>query len=391
MSSSEFHRSVTPSGATAPGQPAQTVLIVDDTPQNLTVLGDLLQPLYRVRAANSGERALHVAHSQPRPDLILLDVMMPGMNGHEVLLRLRADAATHDIPVIFITAMSGSEDEEHGLELGAVDYITKPFHPAVVLARVKTHLELKHARDRLEDQNHWLEVEVARRLHENLLIQDLSVRALACLAEARDNETGHHIVRTQKYVELLAHHLKQRPRFAQALADKRLDMVVRAAPLHDIGKVGVPDAILLKPGRLTADEFEKMKEHAAIGAQAIRRAMTQALEAAGPHSAPQAVGAFAFLEVAKEISLHHHERWDGTGYPLGLAGEAIPVAARLMALADVYDALVTARVYKPALSCEEAAQIIQAGRGTHFDPEVVDAFVQLSDHFAQIAKRFAEP
>ncbi|MBL8435889.1 MAG: response regulator, partial [Zoogloea sp.] len=231
----------------------QTVLIVDDTPQNLTILGELLQPYYRVRAANSGERALRAAGLEPPPDLILLDVMMPGMDGYAVLEHLRAEPRTAHVPVIFVTAMNGVENEERGLELGAVDYITKPINPAVVLARVRTHLELKHARDRLALENEWLEQEVARRMSENLLIQELSVRALACLSEARDNETGLHIVRTQTYVELLAQHLLGNPAFQPALDNGRLQMVVKAAPLHDIGKVGVPDSILLKPGRLTPE------------------------------------------------------------------------------------------------------------------------------------------
>ncbi|MEI7609849.1 MAG: response regulator [Rhodospirillaceae bacterium] len=289
-----------------PGRPV--VLIVDDSPQNLSVLGELLQPLYRVRVANSGEKALRVATSEPRPDLILLDVMMPDLGGHEVLLRLRADPATRNIPVIFITALDGAENEGRGLALGAVDYVTKPINSDIVLARVNTHLELKHARDRLADENAWLELEVARRMRENLLIQNLSVRTLACLAEARDNETGHHIVRTQAYVELLARHLAEHPRFRQSLAGERLDMTVKAAPLHDIGKVGIPDAILLKPGRLTVQEFEIMKGHPTIGAIAISRAMAQSLVGVGDMTAEQIGGAFAFLTVAHEIALNHHER-----------------------------------------------------------------------------------
>ena len=249
----------------------QTLLIVDDTPQNLSVLGELLQPLYRVRAANSGERALRAVATLPRPDLILLDVMMPGMDGYEVLTRLRQDPDTAGIPVIFVTAMDASKDEEHGLALGAVDYITKPINPAIVLARVKNHLELKQARDRLAHDNEWLEAEVARRMRESLLVQDLSVRALACVGEARDSETGGHIIRTQTYVELLARHLRDHPRFSAALSGKNLEMIIKASPLHDIGKVGIPDAILLKPGRYTAEEFEVMKGHPLIGAKALEK------------------------------------------------------------------------------------------------------------------------
>ncbi|MDT8998303.1 two-component system response regulator [Paucibacter sp. APW11] len=371
--------------------PTSTILIVDDTPQNLTVLGELLKPYYHVRAANSGERTLRAAVTEPRPDLILLDVMMPDMDGHEVLRRLRSDARTREIPVIFVTAMVATEDEEHGLELGAVDYITKPFNPSIVLARVRTQLELKQARDRLAAQNDWLEREVERRMHENRLIQDLSVRALACLAEARDNETGQHIVRTQIYVELLAKALLTHERFQKALAGPKLGMIVKAAPLHDIGKVGIPDAILLKPGKLSAEEFEIMKTHTTIGSEAIGRAMAQALTGADPALAEVADSAFAFLQVAQDIALGHQEKWDGSGYPAGSAGDAIPVAARLMALADVFDALMSRRVYKPPMTLDEATAIILEGRGKHFDPAVVDAFVAQREQFAEIAARFADP
>lgn len=374
------------------GSPSQpTILIVDDTPQNLTVLGELLKPHYHVRAANSGERALRAAESDPRPDLILLDIMMPEMDGHEVLRHLRDKVETRNIPVIFITAMVAAEDEEFGLELGAVDYITKPFNPSIVLARVRTQLELKHARDRLADENDWLEREVARRMRENLLIQDLSVRALACLAEARDNETGQHIVRTQLYVDLLAKNLAGHERFREALAGPKLGMIVKAAPLHDLGKVGIPDAILLKPGRLTAEEFEIMKTHTTIGADAIHKAMEQALAGADEAMTEQAGNAFAFLNFAHEIALGHQEKWDGSGYPAGAAGEAIPVSARLMALADVFDALMSRRVYKPPMTLDEATTIIMDGRGKHFDPAVVDAFVACRERFAEIASRFADP
>ncbi len=369
---------------------APTVLVVDDTPQNLTVLGELLQPHYRVRAANNGERALRAAHSEPRPDIILLDVMMPGMDGYEVLRQLRADQSTAGIPVMFITAMDAAENEEFGLSLGAVDYITKPINPAIVLARVRAQLELKQARDRLANQNVWLEAEVQRRMSENLLIQELNVRALACLAEARDNETGNHIVRTQSYVELLARQLLEQPHYAAALCGDKFNQVVKAAPLHDIGKVGIPDAILLKPGKLTAEEFTIMKTHPVIGADAITKAMGQA-RGNDETGATLAAGAFAFLDVAREISLGHHEKWDGSGYPSGLAGEAIPVSARLMALADVFDALMSRRVYKPAMTLNEATEIILAGRDTHFDPLVVDAFLACREHFAEISQRFADP
>ncbi len=365
----------------------KTILIVDDAPENLMLLGELLQSDYRVRAANSGTRALAVANSEPRPDLVLLDVMMPEMDGYEVIRQLKAQESTRDIPVVFITAMTAAADEEKGLALGAVDYITKPFSPPIVQARVKAQLELKMARDRLADQNLWLEHEVARRMEENERVRDLSVQALASLAEVRDKETGLHIVRTQSYVEILGCHLQHHPRFAKGLADGRLEAIIRAAPLHDIGKIGIPDAVLLKPGRLTADEFEVMKTHSVIGGDAIRNAIEQTVEAAGDEALR---GAFDFLHVASEIAYYHHEKWDGTGYPDGLKGEDIPVSARLMALADVFDALTCSRVYKEPYSMEKTIGIILDGRGTHFDPDVVDAFTACREQFIAVAKELAD-
>lgn len=273
-----------------------------------------------------------------------------------------------------------------------MDYITKPINPPIVLARVRSQLELKHARDRLAHQNEWLEAEVERRMQENLLIQDLSIRALATLAEVRDIETGRHILRTQLYVELLAKALCEQPGYQEALAGPRLCMVVKAAPLHDIGKVGIPDAILRKPGRLTGEEFAIMQQHPLIGAEAIHKAVEQALESASSEQ-QRTYGehAFDFLEVAREIALGHHEKWDGSGYPHGLAGEQIPVSARLMALADVFDALVSRRVYKPAMSVEAASAILLEGRGQHFDPAVVEAFLAQRERFAEIAAHYADP
>lgn len=373
------------------GAGLHTVLVVDDTPQNLTVLGELLRPHYRVRVAHNGQRALKAVASEPRPDLILLDIMMPVMDGYEVLRTLRADPSTHDIPVIFITALSGDDDELTGLELGAVDYIAKPFNPAIVLARVATQLELKVARERLADQNAWLEHELALRMQENLLVQDLSLRALASLAEARDYETGLHILRTQTYVELLGQQLSPNPRFAAALTPDRLELIVKAAPLHDIGKVGVPDAILLKPSRLSSDEWTIMKQHTTIGALALDRAMAQATATLESADTRVTEGALKFLQVAREIAMYHHEKWDGSGYPDGLTGDAIPVSARLMALADVFDALMSKRVYKEACGFDETTSIIAQGRGTHFDPDVVDAFMACQAAFADVASRLADP
>jgi putative two-component system response regulator len=369
----------------------KTVLVVDDTKDNLTVIGELLEPHYRVRLALSGERALKVAQIAPVPDLILLDVMMPDMDGYAVLERLRATPATSDIPVIFVTAMNATEDEEKGLHQGAVDYVTKPIRPAILLARVHTHLELKQARDWLTDQNGYLESEVKRRMWENDLIKDISLNALAMLAEKRDNETGNHLHRTQFYVEALMARLCDHPRFREHLNAKQRELISKATPLHDIGKVGIPDAILLKPGRLTPEEFEIMKTHAQIGAtaleEAIKRVLGKDLEVLKQEREDSPL---AFIEMALQIAAGHHEKWDGSGYPRGLVGEAIPVSARLMALADVFDALISRRHYKAPFPLEEVVKIINEGRGKHFDPDIVDAFIALQDEFVEIAKRYSD-
>ena len=365
------------------------ILIVDDTKENLSVIGGLLEEAYRVRVANSGERALKVANGEPRPDLILLDVMMPGMDGYQTLEHLKRETATGNIPVIFVTAMDADEDEERGLQLGAVDYVTKPVRPAILLARVHAQLELKHARDRLAHQNEYLEAEVACRMRENDLVKDVTMHALATLAEKRDNETGNHLARTRAYIELLMEDLAGHPRFAAALTAQTRPLIAKAAPLHDIGKVGVPDAILLKPGKLTAEEFEIMKQHAAIGGQALDEAIERVL-AHSAVDAGQARDALGFLHVARAIAASHHEKWDGSGYPAGLAGEAIPVAARLMALADVFDALVCKRHYKEAFPLERTVEIIRDGRGRHFDPDITDAFLARVPDFAAVAERYRD-
>jgi putative two-component system response regulator len=355
-----------------------TVLIVDDNPENVSALGELLRPEFRVLAANSGQNALDVVKGGARPDLILLDIMMPELSGYDVLERLRADPSAPDIPVIFITALDATEDEERGLALGAADYITKPSKPAIVLARVRTHIALKRAHDRLADQNVALEDEVSRRMAENQMIQDVTVHALARLAETRDPETGNHLRRTQEYIRTLATALLDHPRFAAVLDDRSIALIAKSAPLHDIGKVGIPDQILLKPGKLTAAEWEVMQTHAQLGAEAIE------------HAEQDLDRPVAFLAVAKEIARYHHEKWNGKGYPEGLAGDAIPVSARLMAVADVFDALISRRVYKEPMSYEAAREIIVGDRGAHFDPDIVDAFSARFDALCAIAKGHAD-
>ena len=355
-----------------------TILVVDDTPDNLTLMSSLLKNDYKVKVANSGEKALRIAQSEPPPDLVLLDIMMPGMDGYQVLEALKHDPTTHNIPVIFLTAKSEIEDEKRGLELGAVDYITKPISPPIVLARVKTHLSLKASADFLRDKAKFLEEEVARRTREVRAIQDVTILAMASLAETRDSDTGNHIRRTQYYVKALAEHLKRHPRFASFLTAANIALLFKSAPLHDIGKVGIADRILLKPGHFDTHEFEIMKTHTTQGFNAIAHA-------------EKSLGTnVEFLSMAKQIAMSHQEKWDGRGYPEGLSGDNIPIAARLMALADVYDALISRRVYKDEMTHEQAVEIIAEGKGSHFDPDIVDAFLLIQDEFRAIAQRFSD-
>jgi cyclic di-GMP phosphodiesterase len=354
------------------------VLIVDDTPENLTIMNGLLKDAYHTKVSNSGERALKLAAAQPKPDLVLLDIMMPEMDGYEVCRRLKADAATREIPVIFLTAKTQVEDESRGFEVGCVDYITKPISPPIVLARVRTHLALKAAADFLRDKNAYLAAEVARRTKQISVVQDVTIMAMASLAETRDQETGNHIRRTQHYVRLLALELRKQPKFAAVLDDATIELLFKSAPLHDIGKVGIPDAILLKPGKLTPEEFEVMKTHTTLGRDAIVAAEALLDEPV------------SFLTYAREIAYSHQEKWDGTGYPEGLAGERIPLSARLMAVADFYDALISRRVYKPTFLHDKAVEIIREGRGKHFDPDVVDGFLAIQEACRAIAARYAD-
>jgi putative two-component system response regulator len=354
----------------------KSVLVVDDSPDNLTLMSQLLKDIYQVKVANSGERALKVARSGQPPDLILLDIMMPVMSGYEVCGELKSDPVTAEIPVIFLTAMTAAEDEKKGFDLGAVDYITKPISPPIVLARVKAHLHIKATADFLKDKAAFLESEVAKRTREIVAVQDVTTQALASLAETRDNETGNHIRRTQYYVRALAEKLRERPEFAGYLTPRQVDVIFKSAPLHDIGKVGIPDRILLKPGRLDPDEYEIMKMHAVFGKDAIA------------HAEKQLGKEVEFLSCAKEIAWSHHERWDGKGYPRGLQGNDIALSARLMSVADVYDALISKRIYKEGMPHNQAEKIILEGRGTQFDPDAVDTFLAITAQFQEIAARF---
>ena len=347
------------------------VLIVDDAPENIRILVETLKNEYIIMFARSGDVALRLAtESKPPPDIILLDVIMPGMDGYEVCRRLKEDKSTRDIPVVFVTGQSEEVDEARGLSLGAVDYIGKPFKASLVKTRVANQLELKRHRDRLDEL-------VRERTHELAVTKEVTIEAMATLAEWRDPETGGHIKRTQNYVRLLAEYMGADPKYAPELDENTIELLYLSAPLHDVGKVSIPDSILLKPDRLTDEEFTEMKRHTIRGRDALA-------------AAERKLGGNSFLRLAREIAYGHHERWDGKGYPEGIAGEAIPLPARLMALADVYDALTSRRVYKPFLPHEEVAEMLRQGRGGQFDPNIVDAFLDLQKEFQDIAHRYQD-
>ncbi|HOO27715.1 MAG TPA: two-component system response regulator [Lachnospiraceae bacterium] len=353
------------------------VLVVDDVPDNITLLSGLLKEYYQVKVALNGEKAIAMVRKSP-PDIILLDVMMPVMDGYETCRILKANDAWKDIPVIFLTTKNEVEDESRGFSYGAADYIAKPVNPVILLSRIKTHLTLKQASDFLKNKNQYLEEEISRRTQEVGLIQEVSIMAMAALAETRDNETGYHIQRTKLYVKELCGLLRNDSAYADQMQPALINLIVTSAPLHDIGKVGIPDAILLKPGKLTEEEFEVMKTHTTLGRDAIMKA-EQLM------NRPE-----TFLLIPKEIAYSHHEKWNGTGYPQGLSGMDIPLSARILALADVYDALISKRVYKPPFPHEKAVGIIREDSGRHFDPEIVRVFLKNSGLFHEIAETYKD-
>lgn len=348
------------------------ILLVDDEKFYIDLVVDLLNGDYKVAVAMDGEQALRRADADPPPDLILLDILMPDMDGYEVCEKLKQNPATREIPVIFLTVKSEVADELKGFELGAVDYILKPISPPIVKARVATHLALNQIRCELANQNMQLEIKVKERTTELERTKDVAIYCMASLAETRDAETGKHILRTQRYIRVLAEGLKSHPGFSNYLDDTVIEMLYKTSPLHDIGKVGVPDHILLKPGKLTPDEWEEMKRHTIYGYESLLRAEDE-------------LGSTDFLRMAREIAYTHHEKWDGSGYPRGLKGQQIPISGRLMAVADVYDALISYRVYKKPNPHEEAVDTIRQGAGSHFDPDVVEQFLASQDEFRRIA------
>lgn len=355
-----------------------TVLVVDDTPANLNLLTQLLGKDYQVLVAVSGAKALELAWRRP-PDIVLLDVMMPGMDGWEVCRQLKADARTREVPVIFLTALDSAADETRGFALGAADFVSKPFTPATLRARLKSQLELKAWRDALRDRNRWLQDELDERLEEVERLRDTTLFVMVSLAEFRDATTGNHIRRTQEYMRVLVDWLHDNGHLAPEFDAAEREAMIRAAPLHDIGKIAIPDAVLLKPGPLTAEEWEVMKTHTHHGAELLQRAVDRLGTRAGP-----------LLRHGIAIAGCHHEKWDGSGYPAGLAGEAIPLSARLMAVADVYDALLSRRPYKEPFTHEQALAWMEEGAGHHFDPLLVQGLFALQGPLQAVAQQWAD-
>ena len=355
------------------------VLLVDDQPDNLLLLGHLLEQDYRVRAAPSGEAALHAVTTPPKPDLVILDVMMPGLDGYETYRELKRMPDMQDIPVIFSTALGETYDEIKALKLGAVDFIPKPLQPSVTLARIQAQITAYHAKIGLLRHQEQLQSNLESKERQYTQVRDMTLLTLASMVEARDTETGHHLLRTQNYVRILCQELlpQDGTRESQTLQSN----IIQAASLHDIGKVGIPDDILHNPGKLSPEEYAVIQTHSLIGAKIIERAREESA-----HIRPdEGEDSNNLLAIALQIVSHHHERWDGTGYPYGLAGTQIPLAGRIMALADVYDALTSRRVYKPSMALEKAAAIIEEGTGTHFDPDVVAAFQRRRSDFETLA------
>lgn len=321
-----------------------SILLVDDEPTNLRILNQVLNDTYKLIFAKSGQEALRLVEKE-HPDLILLDVMMPQMTGYEVCEQLKNHPQFKVIPIIFVTALNDPNDEAKGLNLGAVDYISKPISPAVVKARVKTHLSL-------------VDVEELRRTRLQI------IQRLGRASEYKDNETGMHVMRMSHYSQVIA--------LAYGFTEVAADNLFNAAPMHDIGKIGIPDSIMLKPGKLTDEEFSIMKQHPEIGAEILGESDSD------------------LIALAKLVSLTHHEKWDGSGYPNQLKGEGIPIEGRIVALADVFDALTSVRPYKGAWTVDEAISFIKKQKGYHFDPELVDCFIQQLAQIVEIKERFKD-
>ncbi|MBL6957361.1 MAG: response regulator [Rhodospirillales bacterium] len=357
------------------------ILIVDDTLVNITLLVDILGAEgYRNIFTTTDPREVETFLKIESFDLILLDIHMPEMSGIDVLQMLQDKQIDDYQPVLVLTAQTDDDTRRQALSLGAKDFLNKPFDRWEVLLRIRNLLETWVFYNRQKIRGDELEARVQQRTRQLNVVQDATIVAMGSLAETRDNETGNHIRRTQRYIRALAEKLGGLEQFRDQLTPETITLLFKSAPLHDIGKVGIPDRILLKPGRLDPDEFEIMKTHARLGEEAI--------EAAEGMIADEEAG--AFLAYAREIAIGHHEKWDGSGYPAGLSGGDIPLSARLMAVADVYDALISRRVYKPPFTHEETVAMIEEGRGSHFDPVMVDAFLEIESEFRSIAEKYSD-
>jgi putative two-component system response regulator len=335
----------------------ETILIVDDSPDNLLILSETLKPFYKIKVANNGKKALNMIASGDIPDLILLDIMMPDISGYDVCKKLKNDPFTRNIPIIFVTALNDYSNEEEGLNLGAVDYITKPFNSSIIIARVNTQISLlRYQRD--------LEQKLQERTEEIVLTRMEVIRQLGRASEFKDNETGTHVLRVSEYSKIIAKQI--------GLDTTRVDLIHLVSILHDVGKIGTPDYLLQKTGPLTAEEFEIIKLHPIQGAEII-----------GNHHSP-------LLQMARVVTLTHHEKFDGTGYPNGIKGYDIPLAGRIVAVADVFDALTSNRPYKTAWSIDDAVKYLVEQKGKHFDDELVDAFLSNMDSIITIFKQYRD-
>lgn len=356
------------------------ILIVDDTPENLAMFSEIFMPFYTVKTVTSGFRALK-SISNHKPDLILLDILMPGMDGYQVIQRLKVDPNTADIPVIFLTSLSDASDEARGLSLGALDYITKPINPALALARVKNHIDLKSTRENLHAQRAALDLEITRRADDAHVLQEVSIRTLSCIAEFRNTGVGNHMERTYNYMRVLCSALSGHPQWRERLPEDVMRGLTYAAPLHDIGKLAIPEALLKNEHALTGEEAEMLRAHTWLGSSALAKIGTGV-------TAP-------LLDIGRMIAVGHHERWDGTGYPQGLAEEEIPLPARIMALVDRFDTLlveerpgldpaVPAKV-SDARHIERVVEKIFSEQGTFFDPSLVSVFRGCVPAFSALA------
>lgn len=358
------------------------ILIVDDDAAMLRLFSALLSPCYDVQVASGGELAIEIAQAWT-PDLVLLDIIMPGLTGYETLRQIKS-LPTESPQVLMVSGRSEIAQQARAFECGADDYLTKPIDPAELRSRVQLHFRFRESqavtsalRNEVDSHNTALKLASQERMQQVVAVQDIAVRALAKVAESRDNETGQHIVRMRDYAYCLALEIRNIEGLEKEIDDRFLADLHRSAPLHDIGKVGIPDSILLKPGSLSEDEFEVMKRHSEIGAKILGDLVIESHHA-------------GFLKMAVRIARFHHERWDGQGYPVGLAGQQIPLPARIVAVADVYDALTSTRPYKQAWSPARAKMTIEQGAGTQFDPMIVEVFTKCFDDFLKIQLGYAD-